>query len=103
MNWPALEAERRPVELVVGDEPRVLLAARAVERDAEDGRVRCARAAAPAAGRRTAAPRVSPRAGHESVYRVVNASYMSPLYRRKDGVPERQRRAAEYWISEKTS
>src|ERR1051325_5290371 len=37
------EPERRPVELVVRDEARMLLAAAAVEVDLEDGRVRCSR------------------------------------------------------------
>ena len=37
---PAVEAERRPVEVVVRDEAGVLVPAAAREADAEDGRVR---------------------------------------------------------------
>ena len=73
---PACEAERRPVELVVRDEPGMLLAAGAVERDAVDGRVR--RRPARRSSRRNdeSGTDVSPRAGHANVYRVVSTSYI---------------------------
>ena len=75
----AAEPERRPVELVVRDEAWMLAAAGAAELDLEHGGVRRARAAARGGGTTTGATRALPRSGHENVYRVVSASYMTPL------------------------
>ena len=61
------EAERRPVEIVVRDEPRMLAAAAARELDAVDGRMVAARQLARGGGSATACTCVSPCSGHEKV------------------------------------
>src|SRR5581483_6778252 len=65
----ALEAERRPVELLVGDEARMLVAARAGETDAEDGRMRCPGQAVELAEGRQLHARLAPRGAGEGVAR----------------------------------
>ena len=89
-NVPAAKPERRPVEVVVRDEPRMLLAAGALERDAVDRRVRRARRGARAGGRTRAAPTSRRGRGNANVYRVVSASYIALIGRNGVSTEERE-------------